>query len=172
MLEKMDTLYQSFKQKELHLIPLACSDIIEQALQKFFKKYPLGKVKVSGSTSLMVLGDGPYLSEAFYNILTNGWEAELEKNPEQQATMLFTIKEERLQVSFILQDFGTGIPKANRKKVFEPFFSSKNSMSNWGMGMHFVKNIVENHMGSIRFESSNLGTTVFIVLPKYRRNSL
>jgi signal transduction histidine kinase len=171
MLEKMDTLYQSFKQKELHLVPLVCSEILDQALQKFSKKYPLGKVQVSGSTSLMILGDCPYLSEAFYNILTNGWEAELEKDTTRQKTMLFTIHEERLQVSFILQDFGTGIPKANRKKIFEPFFSSKNSISNWGMGMHFVKNIVENHMGSIRFESSESGTTVFIVLPKYRRNS-
>lgn len=38
------------------------------------------------------------------------------------------------------------------KKIFEPFYSSKNSNSNWGMGLYYVREIVKSHLGFMRVD--------------------
>ena len=59
--------------------------------------------------------------------------------------------------------------KMQRKKIFEPFYSSKNSNFNWGMGLYYVREIVKSHLGSIRVESKEgVGSSFFILLPKYQ----
>ncbi len=168
MLEKMETLYQSFRQNEIHFKPIDCNSIIDESILKFVKKYPQGKVFVSSPNNVMVLGDKSYLSEAFYNILTNGWESELEKNLDKQSNLEIIVKEERTHVVFTFKDYGVGISKLNKKKIIEPFFSSKNSVNSWGMGINYTMKIVKNHMGTIRFESKNNITYVDIILPKYK----
>jgi signal transduction histidine kinase len=168
MLEKMERLYQSFKEKEIHFRPIYCSDIISDSIVKFRKKYPQGKVSCNKVSNLLVLGDSAYLSEAFYNILTNGWESELEKSLEEQQTLEIIIKEERTHILFTFRDYGVGISKNDKKRILEPFYSSKNSMNNWGMGINYTMRIIKNHMGSIRFETLDNITNVDIVLPKYR----
>ena len=80
------------------------------------------------------------------------------------------VRLERLWVSISILDRGSGIPKALKKKIWEPFYSSKNSSSNWGMGMYYTRSIIRNHMGSIRFESSKEGTSFIIMLPRYGRD--
>jgi signal transduction histidine kinase len=168
MLEKMEGLYQSFRQKELHYKPIDCNLIISDSILQFKKKYPQGKVLVNTKPNLMILGDSSYLSEAFYNILTNAWESELEKNIEYQEPIELIIKEERTHILFTFKDYGIGILKTDKKKILEPFYSSKNSMNNWGMGINYTMRIIKNHMGSIRFETINNTTCVDIVLPKYK----
>ncbi len=80
------------------------------------------------------------------------------------------VKLERLWVSISILDRGPGIPKALKKKIWEPFYSSKNSSSNWGMGMYYTRKIINSHLGSIRFEEREGGGTVFqILLPRYGR---
>jgi signal transduction histidine kinase len=168
MLEKMDSLYQSFRQHEIHFKPIDCNSIKDSAIQKFTKKYPKGIVIVNSAPTLMVLGDIAYLSEAFYNILTNGWESEVEKDLDFQKDLEIIVKEERTHIIITFKDFGVGINKNNKKKILEPFFSSKNSINNWGMGINYTMKIVKNHMGNIRFESINNVTCVYIILPKYK----
>ena len=54
------------------------------------------------------------------------------------------------------------------KKIFEPFYSSKNSNTSWGMGLYHVRTIVRAHVGSLRVESKpGRGTSFFVLLPKY-----
>ena len=58
--------------------------------------------------------------------------------------------------------------KKEQKKIFEPFYSSKNSNTSWGMGLYHVRTIVRAHVGSLRVESKpGRGTSFFVLLPKY-----
>ena len=50
-------------------------------------------------------------------------------------------------------DDGCGMTKAEQKKIFEPFYSSKNSNTSWGMGLYHVRTIIRAHVGSLRVES-------------------
>mgnify|MGYP001253917313 CR=1 FL=1 len=61
-------------------------------------------------------------------------------------------------------DNGTGIPEADRDRVFEPYFSTKENGT--GLGLAIVKRIVEDHNGFIRaLANEPHGTKLIIELP-------
>lgn len=63
-------------------------------------------------------------------------------------------------------DNGVGIAALDRGHVFEPFFTTKKDGKGTGLGLSIVKNIVEGHGGTVRFDSQvGQGTTFFIKLP-------
>ena len=77
-------------------------------------------------------------------------------------------QDERLYTVIESKDNGVGIPKATMKKIFEPFYTSKNRNHNWGMGQYYVRAIVKGHLGSMRVESKEgKGSSFYILLPKY-----
>lgn len=69
-------------------------------------------------------------------------------------------------VEIRVKDRGRGIPRKVLKRIFEPFFSYGKKKGT-GLGMATVKKIVEEHGGSLEFESEEgVGTEVTILLPE------
>ena len=69
-----------------------------------------------------------------------------------------------VEVSII--DSGCGIPEADMKKIFDPFFSSKEVGKGTGLGLSVSHGIVEAHGGLIEVESAiGRGTTFRVYLP-------
>jgi signal transduction histidine kinase len=70
------------------------------------------------------------------------------------------------EVVITISDTGTGIPPEIRDKIFEPFFTTKEVGSGTGQGLALARSIVEQHGGSISFETEvGRGTTFRIRLP-------
>ncbi|MBJ6725130.1 cache domain-containing protein [Geomesophilobacter sediminis] len=70
-------------------------------------------------------------------------------------------------VSLKFRDNGGGIPAEHMERIFEPFFTTK--IKGTGLGLAITKQIVEQHHGKIRIESSvGTGTTVEVLLPVNR----
>jgi PAS domain S-box-containing protein len=70
-----------------------------------------------------------------------------------------------------ISDRGEGIPKKNLDRIFEPFFSTRPNRV--GLGLTFVKRVVEEQGGSVRVESRlKKGTTVTLIFKKDRRRML
>ncbi len=67
-----------------------------------------------------------------------------------------------------VQDTGSGIPTAVRDRIFEPFFTTKEVGRGTGQGLAIARSIiVDNHQGTIHFETEEgNGTTFIIRLPK------
>jgi len=66
-----------------------------------------------------------------------------------------------------ISDTGPGIPPHNRKRVFEPFFSTKPQGT--GLGLAICQRIVVAHKGKIELESEiDKGTTFIVSLPMKR----
>ena len=80
------------------------------------------------------------MSEALYNLLTNAWEANGDAGHGDRPIRLSSSRE-RLYVVLEVRDEGCGMTKAEQKKIFEPFYSSKNSNTSWGMGLYHVRTI-------------------------------
>ena len=69
-------------------------------------------------------------------------------------------------LAVVVTDSGRGIPEDYLERVFEPFFSTKGEGKGTGLGLSIVKNIIEQHGGSISVSSEvGAGTAFEVVLP-------
>ena len=73
-----------------------------------------------------------------------------------------------------VMDTGDGIPPEDRQHVFERFYQSNHAqqskMGGYGLGLSIAKLIVEQHGGTINFDTEmNKGTTFYFTAPLYRR---
>lgn len=167
MLKRMEELYRSIKSNALTLLPVDCQKVAEKTLDRFHEKYPDVEVQVEILTEDQVLADMSHLSEALNNLLANGYEAILEAGREKPELKV-RVYEERLYVTFEISDNGKGMSRQVQKKIFDPFYTSKNTNNNWGMGLYYVRQIVKSHFGMLRLESTEgIGTRFFVEIPKY-----
>ena len=75
-------------------------------------------------------------------------------------------------VHIFLTDTGSGIPKKNFEKIFEPGYTSKKR--GWGLGLSLSRRIVEEYQnGKIRVHHSELGKgTTFVIIYKKVENNV
>lgn len=72
------------------------------------------------------------------------------------------------QTGIIIQDQGSGIPHYARDKVFDRFYSLPRPDSQYrssGIGLSFVKEVMDLHQGSIYLTSDNNGTKAKLLFP-------
>jgi PAS domain S-box-containing protein len=121
--------------------------------------------------NLEIVGLQGELRQAISNLLLNAMDASSNGDP-----LRIRARETRLVgtglagVSIAVCDSGCGISDSAKRKLFSPFFTTKQSVGT-GLGLWVTKGIVEKHGGSIRFRSRvqpPCGTVFRIVLP--RRN--
>ncbi|MBF0444061.1 MAG: HAMP domain-containing protein [Magnetococcales bacterium] len=109
--------------------------------------------------------DPGQMKQVLTNIITNALSAIREKNQDDAyLTITTTLPEETGWVHLQVADSGSGIPAADRTRVFEPYFTTKKKGT--GLGLAIVKKIIEDHGGTIRLrESKRGGILVDIQLP-------
>jgi predicted ATPase/signal transduction histidine kinase len=107
------------------------------------------------------------ISRLFINILENAFYAAQQKQP--QAGPGFTpcvqVRTRRLgdKVELRIRDNGPGIPDSIREKLFHPFFTTKPAGVGTGLGLSLVHDIVQEHQGEIRVESTPGEYAEFII---------
>ncbi len=166
LITRSEELYRTVKAKSVRLVPVGLDRLGEITQERFQKKYPEGKLLIQLDGTVQVLADENYLSEALYNLLTNGWEATLEAGRTDPVELIS--HQERLYTVLEVRDRGTGVAPTEIKHIFEPFYSGKNTNSNWGMGLYHAHTIVRSHLGTMRVENRPGGGTSFLILlPRY-----
>jgi len=110
----------------------------------------------------MQTADPDLLHQAFLNLLLNAIQA----MPGGGALQVAVASGPNGRGSEIrVQDTGDGIDPESLKKVFNPFFTTKERGS--GLGLPIVKSIIESHQGTIKINSApGQGTAVIINLPE------
>ena len=103
------------------------------------------------------------MRRAFLNVFQNALQAVQGKDSGSGSVTVSTSNiSEGLSVS--VTDTGTGIHPEELEHIFEPLFSTKSF--GVGLGMPIVKNIVEEHGGTVQVTSKpGTGTTVSVILP-------
>jgi len=68
-----------------------------------------------------------------------------------------------------IADDGCGIDSEVLPHIFEPFFTTKPPGTGTGLGLAIASNILQNHGGSVRFDSApQRGTTAIVELPLWQ----
>jgi PAS domain S-box-containing protein len=104
------------------------------------------------------------LQQVFFNLIANARDAISEKNQRRPDRPAGTIRIRTYQrghrVAAVVQDDGIGIRDAVRDKIFEPFFSTKESSIDMGLGLAITYGIVKDYGGDIQLASQEgVGTT-------------
>jgi len=108
-----------------------------------------------------ILGKEGKLHQAFLNVLANACQAIKDKG---SISIITNLINDEFQIT--ITDSGQGISKENIKKIFDPFFTTKDPGRGIGLGLSITYNIIEEHKGTIEFESQiEEGTKVTIKLP-------
>jgi PAS domain S-box-containing protein len=112
------------------------------------------------------------IQQVIMNLLTNARDALNEKYPEFNENKVIRLsctlleQDERRWLKLTVLDYGCGIPEDVKDRVFEPFFSTKPKEIGTGLGLSISYGIVNDHHGSISFESvPGEYTKCILVLP-------
>ena len=105
------------------------------------------------SDPLVVRGSPVMLGQVAMNLIVNGCEAQ-----PTRGELRVVSRREAGQAVVEFQDRGPGIAEADRERIFEPFFSTKNST---GLGLSICHTIVGQHGGELEVEPRPGGGTLF-----------
>jgi PAS domain S-box-containing protein len=123
----------------------------------------------------LVEADQGQIQQVFLNLYVNAWQAmpgggDLYIQTENvtldaQYVKHFDIRPGKY-IKISLTDTGTGMDEATKEKIFDPFFSTKDSGKGFGLGLASVYGIIKNHGGFINvYSEKGIGTTFNIYLP-------
>ena len=92
-----------------------------------------------------------------------------EDDEEKPEIVISTENDKKYLVVFI-KDNGIGIPKKNLRHIFDEFYrvpkGNIHDVKGYGIGLHYVKKIIQKHSGKIKVESElNHGSTFILYLP-------
>ena len=159
MVERFETLAQRktsfFAQEDLNAIVQATLDLLRPEL----RVKSLNLVSEVCPEPLMGRYNKHLLKVALAHLLRNAVEAS-----HVGGTIMVRTSMEKNFAVLVLQDTGRGMPPDVVDKVFVPFYTTK--LGGTGLGMVFVRQIVDEHRGTITLDSRlGRGTTVTIRLP-------
>ena len=107
-------------------------------------------------------GSRPQLLRAVHNMVSNAIDA---VDP-GRGRILFSLKIAGREVRICVQDNGAGMTADVQGKMFEPYFTTKESGKGTGLGTVITQRIIEEHNGMIEVDSKlGEGTKITILLP-------
>jgi len=113
---------------------------------------------VATSDPAIALIDPGKLHQVVQNLVRNGLEA----SPGGTVTLTVGVAEGSLSLQ--VRDDGRGMTPEVRARIYEPFFSTKESGT--GMGMSIVHNFVAMHGGEIAIRTGPQGTAIEVAIPR------
>lgn len=98
----------------------------------------------------MIVCDTVHLQQAFVNLMVNAIQAMGDSDREKR--LLITVKRQEGWFIVTVEDTGPGIPESDLRRIFEPFYSTKNG--GMGMGLSICRTAVEAHGGTLTAHST------------------
>ncbi|MES1213536.1 MAG: ATP-binding protein [Singulisphaera sp.] len=98
------------------------------------------------------------LEQVFVNLICNGIEA-----ADRGASIVITSESIDSTVRVTVRDNGRGVPRGDRSRIFDPFYTTRQGNGGTGLGLSLAYGIVTDHGGTIRVESAVDGGTEMIV---------
>ncbi|MDY6782992.1 MAG: PAS domain S-box protein [Cyanobacteriota bacterium] len=100
------------------------------------------------------------LNQVWTNLIHNAIQA-----MDNRGSLSIEVLQEQGQIHVKITDSGSGISEENKKRIFQPFFTTKSSGQGSGLGLDIVQKIVKKHSGTVSVESVPGRTTFTVSLP-------
>lgn len=154
-----------FKKKELDL-----NEMVETVANSFTLRveHTGGKIYTDiGAVDSAIYVDEMHFQNVINNLLDNAVKY---RRPDQPIDIYMKTWNDKEHVCLSIKDTGMGIKKENLKKVFDKFYrvhtGNVHDVKGFGLGLAYVKNIVDLHNGEIKVDSEyGKGTKFTIKLP-------
>ncbi len=179
-LQEMVDIYRSFGYTQRPRYEKAdLSDLVQDVAELFRLSTSQNlALHVSTSESIEVLAEPRLLRMALFNLLANASQAiQKSDDPIRDGKIEVELNENHNRINLSIRDNGPGIrddegnllPETEVNRIFHSGYSTKKGTSGGGLGLSWVKSIVEDfHEGSIRaFNRSEGGACISITLPLF-----
>ncbi len=170
---RMDVMTDSILQlsrigrRELRLETLNINDIVHSCISTISESYKdnLSEIKIEALPD--IIGDKVSIEQIFEGLIDNSARYVAQ---ERMGALHISYSDKGKYHEFSISDNGRGIADGDKDKVFAIFRRGSNVVADTegkGMGLSYVKSLVEKHGGDIWFESNfNQGTTFFFTVKK------
>ncbi len=116
--------------------------------------------------NILIHGHAKQLLQVFLNIVNNAKDA-LNENSVQNPLITISSHCENNKTVIDITDNAGGIPNEIIKKIFDPYFTTKEEGKGTGIGLFMSKRIIEENMqGSLKISNTQEGAKFSIVLPQ------
>ena len=154
-----------FKKKELDL-----NEMVENIAQTFNLRveHTGGKIYTEiEAVDSAIFVDEVHFQNAITNLLDNAVKY---RKPDEPIDIYIRTWNDHEKLFLSIRDTGMGIKKENLRKVFEKFYrvhtGNKHDVKGFGLGLAYVKKVIDLHQGEIKAESEvGKGTKFTISLP-------
>ncbi|WP_205513373.1 sensor histidine kinase [Longitalea arenae] len=148
---------------------VALKDLIEQAVAKVQPLIDEKKAEVNIQVdeelqNIALSADRAHLELAIVNLLENALKFSAKPH------IIVSIGEEEGNIYISIKDNGIGIEKKYQKRLFQKFYrvptGDVHNVKGFGLGLNFVKRIIDAHHGTIKINSlPGIGTEFRLILP-------
>jgi signal transduction histidine kinase len=150
------------------------SEVLEEMLSLYARKLQFKRISLAcdNGKAIMIFGFPGEIRQIFANLIANAIEALSDEGcltiRASEAASVDGNRTRGVRITFL--DNGSGIAPADRRKIFEPFYTTKKDVGT-GLGLWLTLGLVEKHHGSLRLRSSvypgNTWTAFSVFLPKH-----
>ncbi|MCL2063742.1 MAG: response regulator [Candidatus Cloacimonetes bacterium] len=161
--------------KSIKKIEKICKNSFEKNITLVFKYFP---------ENAFIKADNEQIEQVLLNLMVNSRHAMTIMKNDPESIGVLKVSLELVELDDItrdshtdlsddfywkitISDTGAGIEKENLKKIWEPFFTTKDFNTGTGLGLAMVYKIISQHNGFIEVKSQvNVGSEFYIYLPK------
>lgn len=151
---------------QLNLSVEILDDIVLEAVRHIERTHPKRKIIVDMQDEIIpVNADANLIVQVIVNLIDNAV-----KYSEDDTPIIVCMKKSDKLAVISVSDHGSGIPQAEKEKVFDMFYtvgsSSSDSRRSLGLGLALCRSIINSHEGDISIEDNTpCGTVVSFTLP-------
>ncbi len=148
----------SFYRESQQAVPVSLSDVLENIIELQSRRLQLSNIALEKrfETQGIIQGYPVELKQVFLNMIGNAVQAMPGGGRLRiRLSESFDRSNCRKGMRVSVYDTGVGIRPEHAKKIFEPFFSTKEAKGT-GLGLWISKGIIQKYQGTIRFRSMSL----------------
>jgi signal transduction histidine kinase/ActR/RegA family two-component response regulator len=151
---------------ERSMAPVNLRAVVESVLKLVAKEVEArARLLLDLQDTAPVIGNEARLIQVVLNLIVNAYQA-LPPDSAAYHQVAVSARNDGARVVVEVSDSGPGVPVADRERIFEPFFSTKEIGIGTGLGLFVCRNIVRGFSGDVEVADRPGGGALFrVVLP-------